>query len=55
MSRTSQIEAALENNMIETWSPEAPVQDRITKFQSNLLSRLEALDEIAEADFDLAA
>lgn len=55
MSRTSQIETALENNMIETWSPEAPVQERITKFQTNLLSRLEALDEMAEADFDLAS
>lgn len=55
MSRTSQIEAALENNMIETWSAEAPLQPRISKFQSNLLSRLEALDEIAEADFELAA
>lgn len=48
-------ESALDNITNETWSPEAPVQDRITKFRSTILSRLEALDEIADADFELAA
>lgn len=48
-------EAALENIINETWSPEAAIQDRIAKFRPNLLSRLQALDEISEADFDIAA
>lgn len=49
---------AIENQLDDfiseaTFSPEGPVQNRIARF--DILSRLQVLDEISEADFELDA
>ncbi len=46
-------ETALDEHINVTWSPEAPIQPRIASF--NILKRLEVLDQISDADFELAA